>query len=868
MSARLSPDYTRGGSGMRGDSYRPGAGELLKSDQALTMRSLTLRTSIASDRSASPYSSRHPDRDAYDRYERERDPLDLSRGDRYPAVDEYGRSRDRYAGGEDRYGPSRHDRHDRHEDHDYYHDRAQEADREREYERTGRRGGGRGEDQGPIPDPLDAPSVLPFKQFAQVHRKRQARLDPSAPTSNLTTQQMFDLYKRYKLVYGARSARRFWEEKKEVAFFKEKYSVAEADVERRKERRRIGRMGKKRVWLQELRDGQLDNASAQMHFASSKAPPGDEEASMNTVWSRNGEPIKVGADNSLPVDPSPQQLLIMRIPPNLPRRAIEEELKNNCPGFLYLAIGEAHANKQYFAIAWANFDSAENAEAARAKMVDNPIFTDNRLQLDVAARGAMVKFRTAPSGSGSLRRLAKDLKQARDVVRWVEREDTQLLWPEGGDLDDEEKAAIFTPASAEITKRVFEDLGLRRYFETGGDSAEDEDEVLLQLHDGVQRFDTSEEADLIRVSIEKTLDLHLDLLREVYFCDYYSSTICDFPEELDRRARGHFRRVYPNGEMEPEREGRDNGEDGSNLGLEQWADNLDRKNALLVGNTSIDIEEHGGVDLDKLCLELATPFTRQDDREKHRCIVDVPNPAAEGTTKTCDKLFKALIFVQKHVCNKHRGLIEQELGEGRREDILYLNNYVRDPTRVMPPLQSNAENGRGGGGRRQDMGGLMRMGTISSHDGPYDYDAGPRRRRGDSRRRSQSPPPRNGRLSERFNGGGLSDRLGAMPNNNPPPIHLGGDRPLMFSSSTDPTSAGPPLHLRIGGQMMPSLASFGPLTTPVSALGSAGSPAAIEPLPPAPRPLDPRAARGQTRSYQDLDTGSGGKEEEVMDLEY
>lgn len=848
-------------------------------------------------RSRSPYTARTVDRDPYERSreERTRDTRDYDRygpntgADRYAPEargdrDQYHHSADdRYRPNSDRYAP----------DHDPY----GHPDR-----RATNNTAALPDNTGPIPDPLDSPALLQFKQFAQVHRQRQARLDPTASTSSLSTQEMFSLYKRYKLVYTARSARKFWEDKRNVPFFVEKYGMAEDQVARRVQRRRRGRVGKKAVWLQELRTGKLDGINFQMHFAplgssshnkrhAANAKADDDDASLHTIFSRSGDPIKIASD-SLPIDPCPNQLLIMRIPPTLARRDIEAELQE-CPGFQYLAVGEAHANKHYFAIAWAVFDDPQNTNDAKSRMLDSPVVADHSLQLDVASRGAQVKFRTAPSGSGKMKRLARDYKQARDLVRFLEKEDRELLWPDDADHEtDADREAVHTAASAEISRRVVEALDLRPHFKAG----EDEDEVLLQIADVARDFSSEDEEEDVRRSIEKGLDFHLDLLREVYNCDYYSSTICDFREELQRRARAHFRRCYPNGETEAEREGRDTGEEGQNMGEEQWAENLDRKNALLLGASNVDIEEQGGVDLDKLCLELAIPFTRQDDTEKHRCIVEVPNPSVgvAGATKPCDKLFRALNFVQKHVCNKHKDLIDQELGS-RREDIAYLNNYIRDPTRVMPPLTGSLP---GGGGKANghnshhsvanatsfagsdvSFGGVMRLGasTFVPADG-YEGGGGGGRR---GRRRSGSPGARNG-----SGGGRLSDRLGALSQTNPPPIHLGAALGLGGGAGG---MAGPPLHLRIGGQN-----PFGLPSPPIAAATTGGggggrgrgssrgaggadamSPmsalsamAPNEPLPPAPRPLDPRAARGQQRSYQDLDTGGGDGQGDVMDLQY
>lgn len=833
--------------------------------------------------SRSPYSARYsapgPEREAahrsdrYDRFDRERDYGD------HAATRKYNESeRERFHGPEDRYR--------RAGAYGDYSDYGESAVSSRSHIPQGADFGRRDlipagyddrsrdrvkPDDGPIPDPMDSPALLSFKPFAHIHRQRQARLDPGASTSDLSTQEMFNLYKSYKVVYTARSARKFWEEKRDVPFFVEKYGIGEKDVQRRRQRRRRGRMGRKKAWFEELRSNKIDGVTSEMHFQALGEPRSSTDT---TIFSRSGEPISITSD-SLPIEPCPNQLLIMRIPPSLSRRSIEEEL-STYPGFQYLALGEAHANKQYYAIGWGVFAQEEDAIVARTKLMNSTVVQQNKLQLDIAVRGAQVKFRSAPSGSGRLPRLAKDLQQAKHLLQWLEQEDCDLLWPADEGLDEYNREAVHTSASSVIEKRVFENLNMRRYFDP---SVETENDVLSQIAGGSRSIESEEERAEIRLSIKKQLDFHLDILREAYHCDYYSSTICDFAEELARRSRAHFRRVYPAGESEVDREGRENiqrhgGEDGPNMGEEQWAENLDRKHALLMGLPTVDIEDHGGVDVNKLMLELATPFTQEADKEKHRCIVEVINPAHEKdpsapATKTCDKLFRALVFVQKHVCNKHKDIIERELGDSRKEDILYLNNYIRDPTRVMPPLSGSsapANEGRQRGGGRcpaasnavpyhaqvhhswDDPAAMVapmegtRMGLIRMGPSTFSSDA-PRGGRG-GRRRSASPPARgsNGRHSfserERPRGG------------QPPPIHLGGG------------PAPPPLHMRLGGMAENGLASGG-------AAGSAF--AAAEPLPPPPRPLDPRAARGRdVRSYQDLDTnGAGGDGSgEVMELEY
>ncbi|PWN29765.1 hypothetical protein BDZ90DRAFT_226006 [Jaminaea rosea] len=885
-----SPDYTRGAAPERGAPVY-GRGARSPSPYAGYDRYRTSR---------SPYSSRYPaapvDRDPYDRYDRYDREREVVGG--APPPRGYGdydrereRDRDRYAAPEERYQR-----------------RPPPASGEEYYG-----GGGRDreppprrrppvEEVGPIPDPLESPALLPFKQFAHVHRARQAALNPSSSSSDLSTQEMFNLYKQYKIVYTARSARRFWEEKRDLPFFLEKYGLGDVEVERRQSRRRQGRHGRKQKWLEELSSGAIDGVAFEQHFpsiAESKAAGAGSQDS--TIFSRSGEPIKLTSD-ALPIDPCPEQLLVMRIPPECSRGAIEEELAT-MDGFRYLALGEAHANKAYFAIGWAQFETDQNAADARQKMMDSNVVQRYKLQLDLALRGVQVKFRSAPSGAGRLQRLATDLRQAKELVRWLEAEDREQLWPTGEEsppLDEAGRSANATDASAEIGRKVFEAMGMTRYYEADG--SELEDDVLRSIADNERLLDSESFKAAVRSTIKKQLDLHLDLLREVYHCDYYSSTICDFSEELVRRARAHYRRMYPAGESEAEREGRQEAgggtEESLNVGEEQWAENLDRKHALLLSLPSSDIAEHGGVDLDKLMLDLATPFARQDGEEKHRCVVQVVNPAhekalAEGMaadepgvpppTKTCDKLFRALVFVQKHVCNKHRDIIEGELGEGRKADIKYLNNYIRDPTRIMPPLSGslvaavNEREARGAGGRPNGHGhGYSQshnfMAATHSWDDPAGLSAGDGGRMGlirmgpstvvpggggRKRRRSHSPPPGlHRRDSRRGAPGGLEDRMAPPPLGGPPPIHLA---PGM--------GAPPPLHLRLGGLVENGGGSNGFADPDAPALPA-------EPLPPAPRPLDPRAARGRDmRSYQDLDTsggpGAGGDGAgEVMELEY
>lgn len=126
---------------------------------------------------------------------------------------------------------------------------------------------------------------------------------------------------------------------------------------------------------------------------------------------------------------------------------------------------------------------------------------------------------------------------------------------------------------------------------------------------------------------------------------------------------------------------------------ESWAKSLDHKSALLIDPNGVNIEEYGGKNVEKwvLCccslllfllifaspastsltstslaparslastslapremLDAAKQYVEEEEKEKHRCKV-VVNEAE------CGKLFKASVFVEKHVLNKHRAFLE------------------------------------------------------------------------------------------------------------------------------------------------------------------------------------------------------------------
>jgi hypothetical protein len=102
---------------------------------------------------------------------------------------------------------------------------------------------------------------------------------------------------------------------------------------------------------------------------------------------------------------------------------------------------------------------------------------------------------------------------------------------------------------------------------------------------------------------------------------------------------------------------------------------LDSKTALLINRDGVDPRDYGGKSYDEygfissyrcfLCFfrelsKAVEPSIKQEDEGKFRC-------------KTCQKLFKATSFVEKHIANKHPELVKQ------LDDVMHIcRDYIVD----------------------------------------------------------------------------------------------------------------------------------------------------------------------------------------------
>lgn len=96
---------------------------------------------------------------------------------------------------------------------------------------------------------------------------------------------------------------------------------------------------------------------------------------------------------------------------------------------------------------------------------------------------------------------------------------------------------------------------------------------------------------------------------------------------------------------------------------ERWIDWLDSKLALLLNRDGVEPHHYGGKSYEECVFACGFDehFIYVDNRELTKAVEPYIKQEDEGKfrCKTCQKLFKATSFVEKHIANKHPELVKQ-----------------------------------------------------------------------------------------------------------------------------------------------------------------------------------------------------------------
>ncbi|KAJ7718497.1 hypothetical protein DFH07DRAFT_860253, partial [Mycena maculata] len=543
------------------------------------------------------------------------------------------------------------------------------------------------------------------------------------------------------------------------------------------------------------------------------------------------------------VMPEGNQVMIRTIPPDIGRVKLEDAC-SKVPGFIYIALGDPLQKRNYYRAGWLRFRDDAEMGAVLSELSEKKI-EGFKLHITHNVKPFTNRIRYAPEVASRPDRMEKDLANAKALAARLEEEAAELR-----KLKIPSKAApveggvATTDADVSMERGADEEEGEPR--ERGSDAVERRVEKVMADLRQQGLVDVNDDKAYEAKKLTLTLDLYLAYLRAAFHTCYYCSIVTDHLEELQRKCLRHERKPLEGEgektedgaeespveekEKEKEKETKGPGRDRANNDRdwrrtdERWVEWLDSKMTLLINRESIDPRDYGGKSYDEELTKAVEPFLKQEDEGKFRC-------------KTCQKLFKATSFVEKHIANKHPELVKS------LDEIPYFNNFALDPHHIQPFAHPPASLGNGQAPPPQAYGiqapthhGGGEYGRQYGGGGSYSQSGYPPQHNGgqwDHHGYSGYPPHQPPRRDDSSNGRRLSDRLGGFAEG--PPAGAGlPPKPTAAALDSALVSGNPQ---RRGGR------------------GGAGGP---PPPPPPDAKEDPRAAAGKRVSYHDMDLVAEG----------
>ncbi|CAL1701519.1 unnamed protein product [Somion occarium] len=386
---------------------------------------------------------------------------------------------------------------------------------------------------------------------------------------------------------------------------------------------------------------------------------------------------KVGDEVSVP--PEGNQVMIRTIPPDIGRVKLEEAC-SRMPGFVYLALGDPLQKRNYYRAGWLRFRDDADMSTVMAELSEKKI-EGFKLHVAHIVKPFTSRVRYAPEVASRPDRLAKDLANAKILASVLEDEYAALrkahaeAKAQGTENGVETKDGSNDVMMADTGNDQDEDPEPR---ERGSDAVERRiEKVMTEMKDqGLLEGLDDQEVEAKRTVV--ALDLYLAYLRAAFHTCYYCAVVTDHLEELQRKCVKHVRKPVTKASQEvkasdaskPEQREKAEGEvtkedeekekekaketfskDKASEARdwkrndERWLDWLDSKIALLINRKGVDPRDYGGKSYEEELSKAAEPYIKQEDEGKFRC-------------KTCQKLFKATSFVEKHIANKHSELVK------------------------------------------------------------------------------------------------------------------------------------------------------------------------------------------------------------------
>jgi len=396
------------------------------------------------------------------------------------------------------------------------------------------------------------------------------------------------------------------------------------------------------------------------------------------------------------VQPEGNQVMIRTIPPDIGRVKLEDAC-GKIPGFVYLALGDPLQKRNYYRAGWLKFRDDSDMSTVMAELSDKKI---EGFKLHVAhnTKPFTSRIRFAPEVASKPDRLSKDLANAKRLAAILEEEYETLRKLKIGQKKEANGDAAANGDADHADAVMADSTGEEddpEPRERGSEAVERRVEKIMADLREQGLVDASDEKAWEAKKTVVSLDLYLAYLRAAFHTCYYCAVVTDHLEELQRKCVKHVRkpmskallqevkaaeaqkaekeqRAEVEGDEEKQKEkdketfSKEKTENRDwKRNDERWLEWLDSKVALLINRNGVDPRDYGGKSYEEELSKAAEPFMKQEDESKYRC-------------KTCQKLFKATSFVEKHIANKHSELVKH------LEEIPYFNNFALDPHRIQP----------------------------------------------------------------------------------------------------------------------------------------------------------------------------------------
>ncbi|KAF8505469.1 hypothetical protein F5888DRAFT_1604781 [Russula emetica] len=563
---------------------------------------------------------------------------------------------------------------------------------------------------------------------------QQQAADGSKPRNGIKLR-----WEKYKKSFSAQQLQTMFDHHRKSPWFAEKYDPSAQYAYLRKRVRKEGWRGRLNTFLENLDAGLFDPQSGNLYQPTSPAKQSvtlkkeetkedqealpdhdglapvdesmkvDEDAIVDVEedgdkLDANGKSLENGKrDNrdrgeEVSVAPEGHQIMIRTIPPDIGRVKLETVgALDTVPGFIYLALGDPLQKRNFYRAGWLKFHEDADINVIMSELSERKI---DGFKLHVLHNKQPFKNRVryAPDVASRPDILQKDLERARTLLVRLEAEYYALR-----------KICILSrdEVTALPEGPLREDMLTLAEGEGEGDDPEPSGSTLSAIEQRIERVlaetpqDDLDEDDLKIRKTAISLDLVLAALRHAFHTCYYCAVTTDHQEELQRKCIQHLRKplskatydefkakmaeiftkvkeessTQDDGDLKskenepsPDDRGKDTKDEDSRewkKSEDRWVEWLDSKIALLLNRDSVDPRAYGGKFYDEELSKVVEQYIKQEDEGRFRC-------------KTCQKLFKATSFVEKHIANKHPELVKS------LEDLPYFNNFALDPHHIQP----------------------------------------------------------------------------------------------------------------------------------------------------------------------------------------